>query len=233
MSRLPSARSDRSHSARGARAARVVAAPVLAAAMISAPVFLGAGATGGLPVASAHDAMVGATPEPDSTVSEAPTSIELEFSGIPQDNFNTVALSRGGDVVHTGEPTVNGRMLTLDIPDDVDMEDGTYTVGYQITSSDGHATRGDYTFNLGEASATGTSEDSTASDSSDASDETQDDGLPGWVITLGSIAGVIVVLGALVVAIARFRSMPSGDTDGTDGHGGSDGSDGSRDSDDR
>lgn len=230
MSRLPSARSDRSHAARGARAARAVAAPVLAAAMISAPVFLGAGATGGLPVASAHDAMVGATPEPDSTVAEAPTSIELEFSGIPQDTFNTVALSRDGDVVHTGEPTIDGRMLTLDIPDNVDMEDGTYTVGYQITSSDGHATRGDYTFNLGEASATGTSEDS---DASDVSDEAQDDGLPGWAITLGSIAGVIVVLGALVVAIARFRSMSSNDTEGTDGPDGSDGSDGSRDSDDR
>ncbi|MGP9723441.1 copper resistance CopC family protein [Corynebacterium sp. AOP40-9SA-29] len=183
------------------RVVRAVAAPVLAAAMISAPVFLGAGVTGGLPVASAHDAMVGATPEPDSALTDPPTSIELEFSGIPQDNFNTVALSRDGEVVYTGEPTIDERMITLDIPDDVELEDGVYTVGYQITSSDGHGTRGDYTFTLGDVSA------------ADAETSSEDDGLPTWAITLGGIAGVIVVLGALVVVIARFRSISSEDSD--------------------
>lgn len=224
MFRLPSHRPSRQSSLRGASGVGLIAAPAVALALAAAPVVAGAGSSLGLPEASAHDAMVGSTPEQDSTVSEAPDSVELEFSGIPRDDFNTVALSRDGEVLVTGEPTIDGRTLTLDIPGDVDMSDGEYTVGYQITSSDGHATRGSYAFTLDADGGNSGSEPSQGAGESD-----DDAGMPSWAGPALGIAGVIVVLGALVVAIARFRSMSSGSSGASDESGDS-GDDGRRNS---
>ncbi|WP_420099101.1 copper resistance CopC family protein [Corynebacterium sp.] len=188
-------------------------------ALATAPVIVGGGPTFGLPEAAAHDAMVGATPEQDSTVTEAPQSIELEFSGIPRDEFNTVALSQDGEVLLTEEPTVDGHMLTVDVPADLALDDGEYTVGYQITSSDGHATRGSYTFTLS-ADGPATTDAGGSPDTADTADSGS--AMPSWAGPVLGIAGVIVVLGALVVAVARFRAMSSREPDADDGRAGGD-----------
>lgn len=204
MFRLPSRRHSRPSSLQATSGIGLFVVPGVALALAAAPVVVGAGSSLGLPEASAHDVMVGSTPEQDSTISDAPDAIELEFSGIPRDDFNTVALSRDGEVLVTDEPTIDGHSLTLDVPDDVEMSDGEYTVGYQITSSDGHATRGSYVFTL--AADGGAAESETSQGAGEADD---DAGMPSWAGPALGIAGVIVVLGALVVAIARFRSMSS------------------------
>lgn len=204
MFRLPSRRHSRPSSLQATSGVGLFVVPGVALALAAAPVVVGAGSSLGLPEASAHDVMVGSTPEQDSTISDAPDAIELEFSGIPRDDFNTVALSRDGEVLVTDEPTIDGHSLTLDVPDDVEMSDGEYTVGYQITSSDGHATRGSYVFTL--AADGGAAESETSQGAGEADD---DAGMPSWAGPALGIAGVIVVLGALVVAIARFRSMSS------------------------
>ena len=204
MFRLPSRRHSRPSSLQATSGVGLFVVPGVALALAAAPVVVGAGSSLGLPEASAHDVMVGSTPEQDSTISDAPDAIELEFSGIPRDDFNTVALSRDGEVLVTDEPTIDGHSLTLDVPDDVEMSDGEYTVGYQITSSDGHATRGSYVFTL--AADGGAAESETSQGAGEADD---DAGMPSWAGPALGIAGVIVVLAALVVAIARFRSMSS------------------------
>jgi methionine-rich copper-binding protein CopC len=214
MFRPPSSRPHRPATRGGAGGRRLIVAPAVAIALAGAPVVVGGAWSVGLPEASAHDAMVGATPEQDSTVTEMPDSIELEFSGIPREDFNTVALSHDGDVLATGEPTLDGRFLTLDIPSDVPATDGEYTVGYQITSSDGHATRGSYTFTLDTGSGA-TSDDAGSSATTGEAGDRQ--ALPSWAVPAMAVAGVIVVLGALVLAIARFRNMSSdGDDDNGD-----------------
>ncbi|MGP5930266.1 copper resistance CopC family protein [Corynebacterium glyciniphilum] len=204
MFRLPSRRHSRPSSLQATSGIGLFVVPGVALALAAAPVVVGAGSSLGLPEASAHDVMVGSTPEQDSTISDAPDAIELEFSGIPRDDFNTVALSRDGEVLVTDEPTSDGHSLTLDVPDDVEMSDGEYTVGYQITSSDGHATRGSYVFTLAADGGAAESETSQGAGEADG-----DAGMPSWAGPALGIAGVIVVLGALVVAIARFRSMSS------------------------
>lgn len=196
-----------------ARRGRLIAAPAVAAALVAAPVFLGSDSSFGLPEAAAHDQMIGANPEPDSTISETPESIELEFSGIPRDDFNTVALSEagdGGEVLVTDEPELDDQFITLDIPDDVTLTDGEYTVGYRITSSDGHATPGSYNFTF--------SADGEVVDAQDtAGEDTDDSELPAWTGTALGITGVIVVAGVLVMLIARYRNMSSNDTESTEG----------------
>lgn len=173
--------------------------------------------------ASAHDEIVGGSPEPDSTVTDVPESIELENSATPQDSFNTVALSLDGDQIVSGEPTVDGSTLALDIPGNVDLSDGEYTVGYQVTSSDGHPIRGSYTFTLdtGEGASDSSGDNGqgeSAGDSADTADSSDedDDGLPSWTGPLLGIAGVIVVLGALIMAIARYRNLGNDGGDGDD-----------------
>ncbi|MCJ7859594.1 copper resistance CopC family protein [Corynebacterium kalidii] len=228
MFRLPSRRPYRPAARCGAGGRRLIVAPAVAVALAGAPVVLGGAWSSGLPEASAHDAMVGATPEQDSTVTEMPDSIELEFSGIPRDDFNTVALSHDGEVLTTGEPTLDGRFITLDIPSDVSATDGEYTVGYQITSSDGHATRGSYTFTLDTGSGAAGSDAGDAGETASGEESGEEQGLPSWAAPAMAVAGVIVVLGALVLAIARFRNMSSGDGSGDDGTHGADGDNGTR-----
>ncbi|MGD7001125.1 copper resistance CopC family protein [Corynebacterium halotolerans] len=184
------------------------------AAIAAAGVALAAGALGfGLPQAQAHDSVIGGTPEPGSVVEEFPEEIVLEFSGIPQDTFNTMAVSDtdSGEVLFSGEPELDERLVSLDVPDDVEAGAGNYTVGFQITSSDGHATRGSINFEVAGGSAAGT--DATAetpaddgaqqgADTSDPEDQLLAGPL-GWVF--GGV-GVIVILGVLVMMIAKNRN---------------------------
>ncbi|AWT26087.1 copper resistance CopC family protein [Corynebacterium provencense] len=192
---------------------RAAAAPLLAGALLLAPAVTGAGADL-LPAASAHDALVGATPADGAVLDTAPREIRLEFSAPPRGTYDTVALSRDGEVIISETPELDGSILTVEIPADKVLTDGEYTVGYQITSSDGHATRGSYKFTLSTgtaaSSATGTTE-STGSGSTEAtpgeseSSESADNGLPGWAGPALGVVGVLVLAGVLVMLIARLR----------------------------
>ena len=102
--------------------------------------------------AEAHDAVIGGDPANGSVVTNFPDVLTLEFSGQPQDGFNTFALSRVSDneVLYTGEPTLDGRFVSLEVPEAVhsavDEAPGEYRIGFQIISSDGHSTKGMTTF---------------------------------------------------------------------------------------
>lgn len=166
------------------------------------------------PMASAHDVVLGSNPESGSVLEEFPETIELEFSGIPQDLFNTVALSNTdtGEILFTGEPEINDRILSFDVPTDVDTEPGNYTVGFQITSSDGHATKGSIAFELvgeevaaTEASAAESSEP-VAQVENPGDEVSEGMGLEApWNWVLG-ITGVLVIAGAIVMMIAKGRN---------------------------
>ena len=102
---------------------------------------LAAGTTGlilGLsaPMAVAHDSVIGGNVVSDTPLEEFPREITLEFSGIPKDTFNTFAVSDqdSGEVLFDAEPTINGRNLTVEVPEDIDPGDGDYQVGFRITS---------------------------------------------------------------------------------------------------
>lgn len=131
-------------------------------------------AIGSAPLASAHDSVISARPGIDETVTEFPTELVLEFSGQPKEDFNTVALSRvaDGEVLFSGEPEVNDREISIAVPSDVDAQPGEYRIGYQITSSDGHATKGTTSFTLASVQATG----ETTAPGGESAGRGQDDG---------------------------------------------------------
>ncbi|WP_273367281.1 copper resistance CopC family protein [Corynebacterium massiliense] len=173
--------------------------------------FLGALGTASVaaPLASAHDVVVGGSVEEGKTYDEFPDTITLEFSAIPRDGFNTFAVQDkgSGETLFDAEPTIDGRNLTIDTPDDVHPGDGEYQVGYQITSSDGHATRGGVSFAVegsgegdtadGSATADRSAGENSAADANEDADaaESTNSALP-WIVGVGAIlaAGAVVVL---------------------------------------
>lgn len=160
---------------------------------------------GGAAPAVAHDVVVRSNPADGSTVQQVPTQLELEFSGIPKNSFNTVALSNQdtGKVLFSAEPQLQDQIIRVDIPADIKLDPGNYKIGFQITSSDGHATRGMTTFKVAGATApTATSEEMVASSSEAPYTNEQ---FLHWLIA-GFIGFVVVVVG-IVIAIAKRKKQ--------------------------
>lgn len=176
-----------------------------------------AGATGlmiamSAPLALAHDSVVGGNVVSDAPLEEFPREITLEFSGIPKETFNTFAVSDqdSGKVLFDGTPTIDGRDLTVEVPQDVQPGAGDYQVGFRITSSDGHSTVGSVEFSVAGSEDTDGASDSegaggsgdNAADSDASSSDGVLDSLPTaakWIIGIGAvlvIAAVVVALGA-------------------------------------
>lgn len=188
--------------------------------LVAAAGVLGVGAMSMLvaPQAAAHDVVVDSNPENGSVVDEFPETIELEFSGIPQDLFTTVALSNAdsGEVLTSGTPQLDGQHLSYEVPSDVQKGAGNYILGFQITSSDGHATKGSISFEVTgsaemttetttESAATTDTSETTEAETTETADETS--GIPApwnWVL---SIVAVLVVASAIVMMIAKNRNQ--------------------------
>lgn len=154
------------------------------------------------PIAAAHDAVMSSTPADKQVVNEFPRKVSLKFSGNPKDNFNTVAISDADakKVLYTHEPEVVGNEVSLEIPEDINPGPGNYIIGFQITSSDGHSTRGKTSFSVAGADAAGAAEDGAVSRNTDASaDETKS--VPMWAWGLG--VGLIVIIAVAVIVINR------------------------------
>lgn len=169
---------------------------------------------GGFGLAHAHDQVVASKPADQAVIEALPREISITFSGTPRSGFNTIAVSKDGEVLVSGEPRAQGKRLTLPIPKSVSSDPGEYTVGFQITSSDGHATRGSYRFTVdpnaqaqagGKASANGQGA-GPENGSAPAASKTFDQRAQEWSSWLLPLSGIVVVSGALVLAINRFRS---------------------------
>ncbi len=165
-------------------------------------------AGGSAPVALAHDSVVGGTVKEGDQLEEFPEEITLEFSGIPKDQFNTFAVTNKdtGEQIFSQEPELDERDLTITTPDDVDPGPGNYQVGYNITSSDGHATRGGVSFTV----TGGDSDDASSTDAADAdgaADSSSD--MPTSVKVILGVGGVLAIAAVLALLIAKTRRNDS------------------------
>lgn len=179
---------------------KTLAALSLSATFLFAPLVIGP------TPAQAHDVVVKSEPGNGATVHQAPRELMLEFSGIPKDSFNTVALSKEdtGEVLFTATPQLDNQILRVSVPQDVTLTPGAYKVGFQITSSDGHATRGMTQFTLAEDSKNV----GTTAPSGEFVPSSSENPYPNEVYLYGLIgiglAVIALVVGA-VVAISRKK----------------------------
>lgn len=178
---------------------RIFSALIAASAALLMPVSVGQ------PAAWAHDVVIRSVPADSSTVEQAPTRIELEFSGIPKDTFNTVALSNQdtGEVLFTADPKLDDQIIRVDVPANVDVKPGNYKVGFQITSSDGHATRGMTTFRVAGDNPEASAGDEEMVASSSEAPYTNQQFLNRLIG--GFVAFVVVVVGIVLVLSRRKK----------------------------
>lgn len=174
---------------------RAIAAVAASVVCVGASVFTAA-------PASAHDAVVSSNPGDKQVLKEFPNHVSLKFSGNPKDNFNTVAISDADakKVLYSHEPEVVGNEVSLDIPEDINPGPGNYIIGFQITSSDGHSTRGKTTFSVEDPDAAGAAEaEAESRQIGENAEETKS--LPLWAYGLGG--GLIVIIAVVVTVINR------------------------------
>ena len=109
------------------------------------------------PVASAHSVLLSIDPQDGAEVTASPEQIVLTFNEEINQNFVTIAVTSGGDPTNrvTGDPTVDGATVTAQVGD---LPAGDYTIGYRVTSADGHVVSGSSTFRVAGGAGDGDAE---------------------------------------------------------------------------
>lgn len=181
------------------------------------------------PAAAAHSVLVSIDPEDGSRLDAAPEQIVLTFNEEINQDFVTLAVTTEGDSANrvAGEPVVSGETVTARVDD---LASGSYTVGYRVTSADGHVVTGSSVFTVvggaesgaaagggtgtggSEAGADGGSEagadsqafsEADSSSEADVADETsgEDTGVNPAIWVVGGLA--IVLIGGAFVLLRR------------------------------
>ncbi|WP_309066090.1 copper resistance CopC family protein [Microbacterium sp.] len=163
--------------------------------------------------ASAHDALVSSTPAAGEQLAAAPEQIVLTFSNTliaveeEADGTAVVVADESGRDWAAGDPVVDGDTVT--VPLEEGMPAGSYRVTWQVVSSDGHPTSGEYDFTVaGETASDGPSapaDEPTADEPSPAATDpaAQDAGTPWPLIGLGVL--LLAAAATLMTIAARRR----------------------------
>ncbi len=101
------------------------------------------------PIASAHTTLLSSVPASNAEVTEAPTSIEMEFGesliAIGEGTKVSVIAPSGKDIA-SGTATVASAHVSQ--PLTVDTTPGTYTVKFRVVAADGHVLEDTYVFTI-------------------------------------------------------------------------------------
>lgn len=165
---------------------RLVATVVLAFALAVAG-FAGAGA------ASAHATRTATDPVENTALTEAPTKVSAMFNEALSPEFAAMTVvGPDGNLWSTGAPQVDGAVISVGVRPLGPA--GTYTVNYRVTSADGHAVTGSWSFSL-TAAGTGTPGPSASPPTQEPGDE-----LPVWPFI---VVAVVIVGGGALWAVRR------------------------------
>lgn len=123
--------------------------------MLVAVMICGAALFGASP-ASAHSELVSSDPPADVTLEFAPIGVGLKFNQDINESFATISLIGPDDEQWAqGSATVEGPDVSVLVKDG--LPNGQYTVGYRVTSADGHPITGSYEFAVEIAATTSNS----------------------------------------------------------------------------
>lgn len=103
--------------------------------------------------ASAHSELVSSDPPADVTRDFAPIGVGLVFNQDINESFATISVVGPGEEQWTqGSATVDGPNVSILLKDG--LPNGQYTVGFRVTSADGHPITGSYGFAVEVAATT-------------------------------------------------------------------------------
>lgn len=170
--------------------------------------------------AAAHDELVSSTPAAGSTVTAAPASVALTFSGslleLGGGRNGVQVLDADGRHYETACATVSG--ADLDVPVALGAA-GTYSVAWRAVSGDGHPVESTYTFAYapaaGTAVASGSADGPSCGGSTAASGEQAQSapaaGLPGGALAAGAIGGAVLLAAVAAVLVVVLRARRGAD----------------------
>ncbi|UYO95945.1 copper resistance protein CopC [Microbacterium sp. M28] len=177
--------------------------------------------------AAAHDELVSSDPAADSTVETLPEEMTLTFSAAliaSAGGTGVVVTDAAGNDVTAGAPEIDGAVLIQPL-DPAAGTAGEYTVIWQVVSSDGHPTDGEFAFTVAEAASPATTEPTATGEPSPSASETAaptpdatatpapaaTDSSPAsaWIWAL-SIVGILAIVVAMVWFWLRGRRTASG-----------------------
>ncbi|MGU3431919.1 copper resistance CopC family protein [Actinomycetes bacterium M1A6_2h] len=166
----------------------------LAVGLIVAMLVLGASP------AAAHTRLVASDPVADAVLDAAPTTVRLTFSEALSASFATVSVV-GPDGAQYAQPntTVDGSDAVASTTDA--MPAGAYTIGYRVTSADGHPVTGTTSFSLTTAAVPTTT---TIEPGAAAAEESAPPAEPGG--RGGGVDVVFWILLALLIPAAAFKA---------------------------
>lgn len=196
------------------RPARTGATALVAASVVVATLFA-------TPPASAHNVLIGSTPEDGSTITTQPGAIELVFDQPVQDQFAQVAvLDADENGYETSAAKVDNNTVTQEI---ADLPDGDYTVSFRIVSADGHPVPGTFAFTMaaGRPSDDTQPDDAQPTDAATPDDETatpatpaaaggSDDGGTNPALIGGIILAAAAVVGVGILIVHRRTRRTAG-----------------------
>lgn len=113
--------------------------------------------------AAAHSGLESSTPKLGDTLTQAPTSVSLVFSEEMRDFAPQVAITIGKQKPLTFTPTVDGRVIKVDLSDaDLPSDPSSilWKVGYRVVSGDGHPASGVLEFSVADHEITAPSVES-------------------------------------------------------------------------
>ncbi|MDV8022732.1 copper resistance protein CopC [Rhodococcus sp. IEGM 1330] len=180
--------------------------------MMVAVIICGTALFGAAP-ASAHSELVSSDPPADASLELAPKNgVGLVFNQDINESFATISLIGPDDEQWAqGSATVEGPDVSVMVKEG--LPNGKYTVGYRVTSADGHPITGSYTFSVQVAAtdtASSTSPSSPATTTAQAYDpnnpSASEDRPPKQnTMLLLSIVGITVIALAAIALTLVIR----------------------------
>lgn len=175
------------------------------------------------PTASAHTSLASSDPAADSTLNEAPTSVELVFAEQVRSPDPKIALTIDGYTPMEIPATIDGSTVRADLTgvDIPGLTDATYpvswTLGYRLIAADGDPFSGLFHFTVTTAPTPAANGSDTAGGPSSASPSLVaaapaapvDSTTSGWVWVLILVLVAVVVAGVLTALRRRSGSSPT------------------------
>lgn len=178
--------------------------------------------------ASAHDSLVHSTPEADESLTTAPESITLTYSGellVLGDSTQgavVLVIDESGRDWATGDVEVSGDTVTAAV--EPGMPEAGYQVRWQVVSEDGHPISGVVPFTIGDAEPMTATQAPTDADapayvpdaSEDPTDQSADETDGGTRVLLVGGAGAAIAVVALVLyrILRRPKTAPAASAEG-------------------
>ncbi|GGI45653.1 methionine-rich copper-binding protein CopC [Agromyces flavus] len=176
--------------------------------------------------ASAHNTVIGETPDADSTVTTQPGTVALETSDALLDAEGATAMDViGPDGRHYASPCPSVDRAVASVPVELGPE-GEYTVEWRVVSADGHPITGEFAFTWAPsdaeqlvegtddaACAQGAGEASEPGDATDAETDAAASGGLGDLLWVVGGAAVVVLAGLVAFLVMRRRPAAQGHDD--------------------